>query len=300
MARICDHVERAKTGSTPKATICIATALGIEWRSVRDPLHSVEACRSVFQWRVLTKGRGAPDTAARGVDGNDCAGFKTLPPPNSRSISQPSRPPAASGRTLVPDRLRPATDRRRSGGSRCCDLPAELRDVRQEAALLGAGDQFGPHVLMRRAHEARPDLHRQAAAGRLAGRRVVVVAEPHAGHELRGVADEPRIAKILAGAGLAGGGPSGDLGLARGAADQRLAPSWCSSSRRCADRSPGPIRPACARRAACCRRRCGCDRRHGGWRHSRHWRTARRRRPAPAATPRTCRARSRRSARVLR
>ena len=58
---------------------------------------------------------------------------------------------------------------------------------------------------MRRLHEAGPDFDRQAAAGRLFGRRVVVIAEPDAGDEIGGVADEPGVAEILAGAGLAGG-----------------------------------------------------------------------------------------------
>src|SRR5882762_6538334 len=71
-------------------------------------------------------------------------------------------------------------------------------------------------------HEAGPDLYRQSAAGRLPGRRIVVIAEPDAGHEIGGVADEPRVAEILAGAGLAGGHPARDLSLARGATEQSL------------------------------------------------------------------------------
>ena len=76
---------------------------------------------------------------------------------------------------------------------------------------------------MRRLHEARPDLHRQAAAGGLPGRRIVVIAEPDAGDEIGGVADEPGVAIILAGSGLAGRRPAGDLRLPCGARDQRLA-----------------------------------------------------------------------------
>ena len=34
----------------------------------------------------------------------------------------------------------------------------------------------------------------------LAGRRIIVVAEPHAGDEVRGITDEPSVAEILAGA----------------------------------------------------------------------------------------------------
>src|SRR2546429_8131905 len=75
---------------------------------------------------------------------------------------------------------------------------------------------------MGRAHEAGPYFHRQAAAGCLPGRRIVVIAEPDAGHEVTGVADEPGVTEILAGAGLAGGRPARDLGLARGAAEHGL------------------------------------------------------------------------------
>src|SRR5438045_1113003 len=75
---------------------------------------------------------------------------------------------------------------------------------------------------MRRAHEAGPHFHRQAAAGRLLGRRIVVIAEPDAGDEARGIADEPGIAEILAGAGLAGSLPARNLRLPRRARDQRL------------------------------------------------------------------------------
>eukprot|EP01051_Picozoa_sp_SAG22_P030910 SAG22_NODE_12240_length_451_cov_0.267045_2_plen_78_part_01 len=65
---------------------------------------------------------------------------------------------------------------------------------------------------MRRAHEAGPDLYRQATAGRLLGRRIVVIAEPDAGDQACRVADEPGVAEILAGAGLAGGDPAGAAG----------------------------------------------------------------------------------------
>ena len=74
----------------------------------------------------------------------------------------------------------------------------------------------------RRAHEALPGDRRQAAAGGVLGRRVVVVAEPHARGQRAGVADEPGIAKILARAGLAGHRPAGNRGLGAGAVDHRL------------------------------------------------------------------------------
>ena len=60
-------------------------------------------------------------------------------------------------------------------------------------------------ALMKRA----PDFHRHAAAGGLLRRRIVVVAEPDAGDEMAGVADEPGVAEILRRAGLAGGRPAG-------------------------------------------------------------------------------------------
>src|SRR5687767_417337 len=74
---------------------------------------------------------------------------------------------------------------------------------------------------MRRAHKTGPNLYRKAAAGRLPGRRVVVIAEPDPRYEIGGVADEPGVAEILAGPGLAGGWPARNFGFARGAGDQR-------------------------------------------------------------------------------
>ena len=78
------------------------------------------------------------------------------------------------------------------------------------------------HALERRLHEAAPDFDRQIAARDLLGRRIVVVAEPDAGDERAGVADEPGVAPILAGAGLARRLPARQLGLVRGAGQQRL------------------------------------------------------------------------------
>src|SRR5262249_52249684 len=76
---------------------------------------------------------------------------------------------------------------------------------------------------MRGAPEPRPDVDRQAAAGCLLGRGGIVVAEPDAGDEMAGIADEPGVAEILAGAGLAGGLPARELRLLRGAGNERLA-----------------------------------------------------------------------------
>src|SRR5258708_22939425 len=76
---------------------------------------------------------------------------------------------------------------------------------------------------MRGLHEPRPDVDRHAAARRLLGRGGIVVAEPDTGDEVAGIADEPGVAEILAGAGLAGGLPAWKLRLLRGADQQRLA-----------------------------------------------------------------------------
>src|SRR5215471_7493856 len=54
-------------------------------------------------------------------------------------------------------------------------------------------------------HEAAPGLRRQRAARHLVHRRVVVIAEPHPGHEVGGVADKPGVAIILCRARLASG-----------------------------------------------------------------------------------------------
>src|SRR6185312_14852057 len=76
-----------------------------------------------------------------------------------------------------------------------------------------AGDR---DALMGGPHHAAPDVDRQAAAGDVFGRRAVVIAEPDAGDEIGRIADEPGVAEILARAGLAGGVPARQLGLARG------------------------------------------------------------------------------------
>src|SRR3954452_2149822 len=71
-------------------------------------------------------------------------------------------------------------------------------------------------------HETGPHFDRQPAAGRLPGWRIIVIAEPDSGHEVGGIADEPRVAEILAGAGLPGSHPAWNLSLAGGAAEQGL------------------------------------------------------------------------------
>src|SRR5580692_1499381 len=102
-------------------------------------------------------------------------------------------------------------------------LRLDLSRWREPAAVVQPRKCRGCDALMSGPHEPAPDFHRQAAADRLLGRRIVVVAEPHPGDEARGVADEPSVAEILAGAGLAGGEPAGQVGAARSAAHQGLA-----------------------------------------------------------------------------
>src|SRR5260370_35452142 len=92
--------------------------------------------------------------------------------------------------------------------------------VTKDAARLRVRQVRHWDALMGHPHEAGPHLYRQSAAGRLPGRRIVIIAEPYAGHEIGGVADEPRVAEILAGAGAAGGRPARALPLARGAPGQ--------------------------------------------------------------------------------
>src|SRR5208337_3576030 len=77
-------------------------------------------------------------------------------------------------------------------------------------------------ALVRLLHEPAPDLDRQVAPRNLLGRAVVVIAEPDGGDQIARVADEPGLAPILAGAGLAGRLPAGQFGLAGGAGKERL------------------------------------------------------------------------------
>src|ERR1700722_7856727 len=102
-------------------------------------------------------------------------------------------------------------------------LRLDRRRWREPATLVQSRQRRRCKTLMSGPHEPAPDFHRQTAADRLFGRRIVVVAEPDAGDEARGVADEPGVAEILAGAGLAGGEPAGQVGAGRGAAAQGLA-----------------------------------------------------------------------------
>ena len=143
--------------------------------------------------------------------------------PNSRSISQPSRPPLGCCGRCVP------ADGCDIGGRRAVDGLLHDRCERRRRRLAGQGGDRD--ALVRAAHEAGPDIDRHAAAGGAARRRGVVIAEPDAGDEMGGVADEPGVAEILAGAGLAGGLPSRQLALAA-----RCRRAWSRASSRSSSR----------------------------------------------------------------
>src|SRR5262249_7698422 len=122
---------------------------------------------------------------------------------------------AAGGRCAVRcDRL----DRR----WRCRPRTSAAAESREHFAARPAGQACNRHTLVRGTHHAAPDFHREASAGHMFGRRSVVIAEPYAGHEMRGEADKPGVAEILAGAGLPGGGPAGQARALRGAIGERF------------------------------------------------------------------------------
>ena len=87
--------------------------------------------------------------------------------------------------------------------------------IRAIIAPKPAGERLRRHALMRGAHKARPDFYGKIAAGRFLCRRIIVVAEPDPGDEMAGIADEPRIAQILAGAGFPRRLPARHRSLAR-------------------------------------------------------------------------------------
>ena len=70
---------------------------------------------------------------------------------------------------------------------------------------------------MRGHHDVVPGLRRQRAAGHAVGRRVVVIAVPDRAGEVAGVADEPGVAVVVGGAGLAGRRNAVQRGPPRGA-----------------------------------------------------------------------------------
>src|SRR5690606_36130152 len=134
-----------------------------------------------------------------------------------------------SGKTSVSeddvhDRADPAAALRRwldrTGG---CggDVPAIRRlaqhtlDVGQHPAVPAARQLCHRHALMRGGHEVVPRLRRQLATGQPFGWAAVIIAEPHAGRQVRGEADEPGVARILGRAGLAGGWPAEGGALGR-------------------------------------------------------------------------------------
>src|SRR5262245_9878844 len=141
------------------------------------------------------------------------------PPSRGRQLRDFSAPPEQA---IEKPAVESAVDGLRS------DLRAELAldrrgrrsNVRQCRGERGRGrksrQRCDRHALMGGLHEPRPDIDRQAAAGRLLGRGGIVVAEPDPGDEVAGIADEPGVAEILARAGLAGGLPTWKLRLLGG------------------------------------------------------------------------------------
>ena len=133
------------------------------------------------------------------------------PPPRAACRSRRHRP-------LRPDARREAATLLAADGA---DWPTEATagagcaggrqssctSSRQASTVHVPGSGRHRHALVRGHHEFVPGLRRQRAAGDLLHRRAVVIAEPDAGGEIGGIADEPGVARILAGAGLAGGRP---------------------------------------------------------------------------------------------
>ena len=151
-------------------------------------------CATLGLW-LATRGLRAP---ARNV--------KHQRRPKRLLSSQPSRPPVP----VVAARCwrRPVA----RAAVRAASAVAE--ESREETAAAGrAGQACDRHALVGAAHEPAPDLDRQAAPSHVLGRRAIVIAEPDAGHEMRGVADEPGIAEILRRAGFPGRGPAGNAAL---------------------------------------------------------------------------------------
>ena len=70
---------------------------------------------------------------------------------------------------------------------------------------------------MRGFHEVPPQPRRRAAARDSVHGPAIVIAQPDAGNQLSGIAQEPGVPVILAGPGLAGGGPA-NPGISSGAA----------------------------------------------------------------------------------
>src|SRR6185503_10763071 len=100
---------------------------------------------------------------------------------------------------------------------------AVAEQSREETATTGRTRQAcDRYALMGAAHEPAPDLDRQAAPRHVFCRRAIIIAEPDAGHEMRGIADEPGIAEILRRSGFPCRGPAWQCRLVRGADCERL------------------------------------------------------------------------------
>src|SRR3546814_37758 len=129
----------------------------------------------------------------------------------------------ALGRPVLP--VRAGRGRRRRRGQTLQDTADEAADA---VVLLVLRDQLATarqralwQPLEPAPHDAAPELRRQRSAGHLVHRRGIVVAEPYAGHQLGREADEPSVAEVLAGAGLAGGRAAGLRRLAGATAPVR-------------------------------------------------------------------------------
>ena len=88
-------------------------------------------------------------------------------------------------------------------------------DLLVDERVLDAGDRLQVDVLVRVFHQALPGHRRQRAAGHVAGRVEIVIAQPDGGRVVAGEADIPGVAIALRGAGLAGRADVGKRGAPR-------------------------------------------------------------------------------------
>src|SRR5215471_9611015 len=167
------------------ATVWPMTALGPE--SQPDGL-----CRAAHQTGPVHREMGASAPRKQAVDNPH--------PTLSRRWRRVGGRSAVAGAHRLP-RARAGNSRRRGRqvciGERRIPVPERGRVERRRLAAVSSS------------HELAPDLDGQSPARDPLGRRVVVVAEPNAGHELAREADEPGVTEILAGASLAGDRPTG-------------------------------------------------------------------------------------------
>ena len=129
-------------------------------------------------------GDGLRDAAAMDFDARvtRARGQTTLVPAAPEQIvEQPAVEAAAARRWRIAGGL---NRRRRRHTVRFTRRRIAAEQSRQHAGRR-AGQGGDRNALMGAAHEAAPDFHRQRAAGDLFGRRAVVIAEPHAGDEMR-------------------------------------------------------------------------------------------------------------------